>query len=214
MRIALFGAPGVGKGSQASFLSRDQGLAHISTGVILRSAIRDGSAVGVEAQKYMDASRLVPGSIVRVLAEEAIAKHGYNQFVLDGYPRTIEQAEWLSTFLENHDADLHCVVNLVVSNEVIVSRLSKRRVYIETGENFHLDFKPPPPDLDPSLVLQREDDKPDAILRRLEVYQEETHPLVAFYREKNLMVEVDGVGTFEEVHNRILSTVYNFAASN
>ena len=214
MRIALFGAPGVGKGSQASFLSRNQGLVHISTGVILRAAIRNGSDVGLEAKRYMDSSRLVPGEIVRVLAEEAIAANGYDQFVLDGYPRTIEQAQWLSDFLSANDADLHCVVNLVVSDEVIVSRLSQRRVNIETGENFHLEFKPPPPEIDPSLIIQRKDDRPDAILRRLEVYQEETHPLVALYRQKNLMVEVDGEGTFEEVHQRIIDAVYSFAASN
>jgi adenylate kinase len=92
--------------------------------------------------------------------------------------------------------------------------LSKRRVHIETGENFHLDFKPPLADLDPKLIIQREDDKPDAILRRLEVYQKQTHPLVAFYRDKKLLVEVDGVGAFEDVHKRIVSTVFKFAASS
>jgi len=213
MRIALFGAPGVGKGSQATFLSQNQGLEHISTGVILRSALRSGSDVGLEAKKYMDDSQLVPGHIVRVLAEEAITRNHYDHFVLDGYPRTIEQAEWLSEFLSEHEAMLQCVVNLVVSNEIIVGRLSQRRVHIETGENFHLEYKPPPSGIDPELIIQRKDDLPESIFRRLEVYQKQTHPLVDYYKDKNLMVEVDGVGTFEDVHARILSTIYNFAAS-
>jgi adenylate kinase len=214
MRIALFGAPGVGKGSQASFLSTNKGLVQISTGVILRNAIRSGSAVGLEAKKYMDASQLVPGKVVRVLAEEAIRDQKFDQFVLDGYPRTIEQAEWLSMFLSENDAELDCVVNLVVPDDVIVGRLSQRRVNIETGENFHLEFKPPPADINPELIIQRKDDKPEAILRRLEVYKEETHPLVDYYTDKNMMVEVDGVGSFEDIHARILSTVYNFASTD
>jgi len=211
MRIALFGAPGVGKGSQAALLNKNQGLAHISTGIILRDAIRNRTPVGLEAEGYMNASQLVPGAIVRVLAEEAIAEHKFDRFVLDGYPRTIEQADWLSEFLSENKAGLRCVVNLVVSDELIVRRLSQRRVNLETGENYHLKFKPPPVDIDPDIIIQRDDDKPEAIKLRLNVYREETHPVVAFYEARNLIVEVNGTGGFEDVHARIIEAVYSFA---
>ncbi len=213
MRIALFGAPGVGKGSQAALLNKNQGLAHISTGVMLRTAIRKGTPVGLEARQYMEASQLVPGVIVRVLAEKAITDQNFDQFVLDGYPRTIEQALWLTEFLTEKHARLHCVVNLIVSDELIVRRLSQRRVNIDTGENYHLKFKPPPENVDPKLIIQRDDDKPEAIQKRLDVYREETHPLVDFYQKRNLMIEVDGQGSFEDIHARIIEAVYSFAPS-
>lgn len=211
MRIALFGAPGVGKGSQAALLTKNQGLAHISTGIILRTAIRNGTPVGQKAKKYMDASQLVPGYLVRSLAEKAIAEQNYDRFVLDGYPRTLEQAGWLKEYLTPRKACLQCVVNLVVSDEVIVNRLSKRRVNIETGENFHMEYKPVPADVNPDLIIQREDDTPEAILKRLEVYREQTHPLVDFYKARNLIVEIDGIGDFEDIHARIIEAVCSFA---
>ena len=213
MRIALFGAPGVGKGSQAALLKTNQGLAHISTGLILRNAIRNGTPVGREAKKYMDGSQLVPGKIVRLLAEDAIAKQKYDQFVLDGYPRTLEQAAWLEEFLLKHDAKLNCVVNLMVSDELIVHRLSQRRVNIETGENYHLQFKPAPENVASELIIQRDDDRPEAIQKRLDVYREETHPVVEFYQTRNLMIEVDGTGSFEDIHARVIEAVYSFALS-
>lgn len=207
MRIVLFGAPGVGKGSQATLLSRNQGLEHISTGIILRKAIRDRSATGIEAERYLEKGQLAPGPLVRVLAEKAISNCDYDRFVLDGYPRTIEQAEWLTQFLAEHEAPLHAVVSLCVSDDVIVNRLSKRRVNIVTGENFHLDFKPPPETMDPATIIQRDDDLPDAIRKRLEVYHDETYPVEAYYRERNLLLEVDGLGPFDVVHDRIISAV-------
>lgn len=207
MRIVLFGAPGVGKGSQATLLSRHRGLEHISTGIILRKAIRDRSATGIEAEAYLERGRLAPGPLVRVLAEKAISDCDYDRFVLDGYPRTIEQAEWLSQLLEKHKAPLRAVVSLCVSDDVIVNRLSKRRVNIVTGENFHLDFKPPPDTMDPTEIIQRDDDLPDAIRNRLEVYHDETYPVEAYYRERGLLVEVNGLGSFDVVHDRIISAV-------
>lgn len=207
MRIALFGAPGAGKGSQAALLIKNEALEHISTGVILRKVILNGSKVGIEARKYMDSGSLVPGAIVRKLAEAAITNANFDQYVLDGYPRTMEQAEWLTEFLDQHDAPLLAIVLLKVPNEVIVNRISKRRVNIKTGENFHLDFKPPPVDIDPEDIIQRSDDRPEAILKRLLVYHHQTQPVEDYYRERDLLLEVNGVGSFEDVHEQIMMSL-------
>jgi len=204
MRIALFGAPGAGKGSQAALLTKNESLRHISTGIILRNAIRNGSEVGEQARKYMDAGSLVPGAIVRKMAEKAIRKATFNQYVLDGYPRTIEQAQWLTEFLEENAAPLDAVVSLKIPDDVIVNRISKRRVNIKTGENFHLDFKPPSPDIDPNDIIQRDDDRPEAILKRLLVYNDLTQPVEDYFRQRDLLLEINGVGSFEDVHERVI----------
>ncbi len=213
MRIALFGAPGVGKGSQAALLNENEGLEHISTGIILRKAIADDLDVGREAKQYMELGALVPGSIVRKLAEEAISNSQFDQFVLDGYPRTIEQAEWLTEFLDSNNAPLLAVVRLNVPDDVIVNRISNRRVHVQTGENFHLEFKPPPSDIDPSLIVQRDDDRPEAILNRLLVYHEETRPVEDYFCERDLLLSVDGVGSFQEVHDRITGALEELQAA-
>lgn len=207
MRIVLFGPPGVGKGSQAALLNDRLGLRHISTGVILRAAIREGTSVGNEARKYVQAGLLVPGVVVRRLAEDELRACGYERFVLDGYPRTIEQADWLAEFLAFNGAPLDGVLSLRVPDEIIVDRLSKRRVDPVTGENYHLDFRPPPPDLPVERVVQRSDDRPEAIRKRLRVYSDETSPVQDYYRQRGGLIEIDGVGSFEEVHERIVSAL-------
>ena len=207
MRIVLFGPPGVGKGSQAQFLSEREGVVHVSTGILLRRAIRSETELGLKAASYVEQGKLVPGPLVRSLAEDAIAMCKYDRFVLDGYPRTIEQADWLAEFLVGHGAPLNTVLSLVVSNEAIVDRLSKRRVNKITGENYHLDFKPPQTDVEPGVIIQRKDDLPEAILHRLEIYQQETHPVQEYYRSLGLLQEIYGTGTFEEVYNRILTAI-------
>lgn len=208
MKIVLFGPPGVGKGSQARFLSQREEVKHISTGELLRKAIRSKTSLGKKAQEYVESGRLVPGVLVRALAEDSIRENGFDRFVLDGYPRTIEQAEWLDTFLSNAGTKLDVVLSLQVPAEVIIDRLSKRRVNKQTGENYHLDFKPPPPDVPANLIIQRKDDMPEAILHRLEIYHEETFPVQAWYRDRGMLQEIDGGDSFEDVYERIRSAVH------
>ncbi len=203
MRLVLFGPPGAGKGTQARLLGERRGLAHISTGSIIRAAMKAGTGAGEEARAYVEAGPLVPGRLVQALAEDAIAEAGYDDFVLDGYPRTIEQAEWLTVFLTEYDAPLDVVVSLAVPEEQIVERLSQRRIHRETGENYHLGMRPPPEGLDPALIVQRPDDRPEAVRKRLAVYREKTAPVEAYYRERGRLVEASGVGTLDEVYARI-----------
>jgi adenylate kinase len=204
MRIALFGPPGAGKGTQAQILASEYGLVTISTGNLIREAMRDGSELGEEARGYVTSGRLVPGELVRKLADSAIANAGFNKFILDGYPRTIEQAHWLDSFLRAYKAELHGVVFLSVPDEVIIRRLSKRRVHRVTGESYHLDYLPPPRDVAPEDIVQRPDDQPEAIAARLRGYRKETEPLENHYRETGLLREVNGDSSVEVVHTRIM----------
>lgn len=188
-------------------LAEREGVTHISTGILLRRAIREETRLGTEARQYVESGKLVPGALVRSLAEEALQACGYDGFVLDGYPRTIQQAEWLMYDLNQKEKPLTAVISLVVRDEVIVDRLSKRRVNRVTGENYHLDFKPVPADVNPDHIIQRKDDRADAILKRLEIYREETHPVEDWFRGRGLLVEVSGEGSFEEVYARIVQAV-------
>jgi len=203
MRLVIFGPPGAGKGTQATLLEERRGLVQISTGDIIRDAMKNETPVGKEAKAYVEQGELVPDEVVRKLAENAIADQDYDDFVLDGYPRTQQQADWLSAFLEDHDTPLDAVLSLSVPDEIIVRRLSRRRVHAETGETYHLDHDPPPDDLDDSKIKQRDDDQPETVRNRLSVYREETEPLERYYDEQGILVSVDGEGAIEEVYSRI-----------
>jgi len=203
MRIVFMGPPGAGKGTQARGLAAAYGLRHISTGDLIRAAIQKETPLGKRAQPYIEKGQLVPDELAWELAKAALAENHYDHFVLDGFPRTIRQAEWLDALLELQGRPLQIVLNLVVPDDLIVERLSRRRVHKLTGENYHLDFNPPPPDVDPSLIIQRPDDRPEAIRRRLEVYRTTHEPLAQYYRQRGLLVDVDGVGSMDEVFGRI-----------
>jgi len=203
MRLIIFGPPGAGKGTQAGLLEQRRGLVQISTGDIIREAMKNETPVGKEAKAYVEKGELVPDTVVRKLAENAIADEGYDDYVLDGYPRTTQQAEWLTEFGEEHDTPTDAVLSLEVPDAVIVERLSRRRVHAETGETYHLDHDPPPDSVDPDLIVQRDDDKPDTIRNRLSVYREETQPLEDYYADRDALVTVDGQGDIEEVYTRI-----------
>lgn len=207
MRLVLFGPPGAGKGTQASLLAKELGLKPISTGALIRDAMRLGTPAGQRARAYVNAGKLVPGEVVRAMAEEAIASNGFNNFILDGYPRTEEQAEWLDAFLATHQAPLTHIIVLQVPEDTIVERLSKRRVHKITGATYHLDFKPPPPDLDPSLIIQRSDDRPDVILKRIEQYHAETRPVQLYYAAKRTITRINGVGAQGAIFRELMHAI-------
>lgn len=203
MRLVLFGPPGAGKGTQARSLVERYGLKQISTGDLFRAALRDETPVGLEAKAYMDRGELVPDSVVNRMVEEALAAEGHDQFVLDGFPRTTPQADWLRGYLDAHGAPLDAVLSLKVDPELIVQRLSRRRTDRETGAIYHLDFNPPPADVPADRLVHRDDDRPEAIRNRLRVYEAETRPLEAYFRANGPLFEIDGEGGIGEVQERI-----------
>ncbi|MEM9996201.1 MAG: adenylate kinase [Bacteroidota bacterium] len=212
MRLVLFGPPGAGKGTQAKMLAEGQALTHLSTGDAFRAAIKNQTPVGIEAKRFIDAGDLVPDSVTNRIVDEYLARIGYGDVIFDGYPRTVPQAEFLLDLLDEKDAPLDAVVSLQVPDDLIVDRLSKRRMDKETGAIYHLDFKPPPADLPAERLLHRGDDQPEAIQNRLTVYHADTAPVEGVFAERGLVLQVDGTGSMDEVHQRILDVLAAQAA--
>lgn len=212
MRLVLFGPPGAGKGTQAKLLSESSELKHLSTGDMLRAAVKNQTPVGIEADGFMQSGQLVPDDVVNRIVAETLSGIGYSNFILDGYPRTVDQAEFLLAKLVEVGSEIDAVVSLRVPEEHIVQRLSRRRTNKETGEIYHLDFNPPPADLPENQLVHRKDDQPDAIRIRLQEYHQKTEPLESFFRERSRLIDVDGLGTLEEVKDRVAEAVAPFEA--
>jgi adenylate kinase len=191
MKLIFLGPPGAGKGTIAQRVTDDLGVVQISTGDLLRAAVGEGSELGKQAKGYMDAGELVPDTLVIDLLKERITKDDCKDgFILDGFPRTIPQAE----ALDQAGVTIDKVVNFVIEDALIVHRLSGRRVHKETGRiyNVNPDGTPQPPaDMDPSELLQRDDDQPEAIANRLVVYADQTLPLVGYYKDTGLLVDIE-----------------------
>lgn len=211
MRVVLFGPPGSGKGTQASLLKEKYGLAHIATGDILREAVANKTEVGLKAKSYMDRGELVPDDVVIAIVKDKLQSIGEVGFILDGFPRTIAQAEALDRALVELGKPLDAVVNLQVDEEELVRRLSGRRVCPSCGEPYHLESKPPKVDevCDKcgTALLQREDDKPEAIRNRLRVYREQTEPVLGYYASRGILKNIDAVGEIEQIASRIVDAV-------
>lgn len=203
MRLALFGPPGAGKGTQAKRLAARHGLAHLSTGDLFRAAIAAGSPMGQSVDALLKAGHLVPDDVTNGVVEETLAGLGDRGFVLDGYPRTVAQAEWLLDHLDAAGRPLYAVLRLDVPESFLVGRLSRRRTDPATGAIYHLDHNPPPADVPLERLVHRKDDYPEAIAERLRVYHDETAPVEATLRARVHVVEVDGTGTLDEVSERI-----------
>jgi adenylate kinase len=215
MRLVLVGPPGAGKGTQAEFISAHLGVPKISTGDIFRANVSQGTPLGKEAKKYMDAGDLVPDEItVGMVSDRLAADDTAKGFLLDGFPRNVPQARTLNELLLLAETPLDVVLELVVDDDEVVRRLSGRRTCRSCGHIWHVDFDPPTVegvcDSCGGELFQRDDDKPETIRHRLEVYYEQTAPLVGYYAEERLLVGIDAMGPVDDVTERALSALRSF----
>jgi adenylate kinase len=212
LNLILFGPPGAGKGTQADKLRDDFRLPFISTGDMLRANVKDGTELGVEAKRYMDAGELVPDDlIVKMAAERLDETDARDGFILDGFPRTIEQAKALDRQFSEMRRRITAAILIDVPDDELVRRISGRRMCVKNGHNYHVDFDPPKRDgvcdQDGSRLTQRDDDKPEVVRNRLHVYHEQTEPLVEYYDEQGLMRRIDGTRSPAEVHDHIRAVI-------
>ena len=212
MDLILLGPPGAGKGTQASSLVKDYGVPQISTGDALRAAVKEGSAVGARAKKYMDAGDLVPDEVVIEIVGERIEEPDCTEgFLLDGFPRTTSQADALAEMLSKAEREIDHVICIQVEKEEVVERLSGRRSCRACGFPYHVRFNPPAKegacDKCGGELYQRDDDREEAIRQRLETYENQTQPLIDYYRQRGLLRPVEGRGDVEAVYDRIRSAL-------
>ncbi len=212
LNLILFGPPGAGKGTQAERLREDFQLPYIATGDMLREHVKDGTKLGREAQRYMDAGDLVPDGLILAMVSERLEQDdAQDGFLLDGFPRTREQAEALDEQLRSLGRRITAVLLLSVPDDEVVRRLSGRRVCVKAGHNYHVEFDPPKHegicDQDGSRLIQRDDDKPEVIQNRLRVYHEKTAPVIDYYDEQGLLRRVDGTREAADVHDHIRAVI-------
>lgn len=212
MNLILLGAPGAGKGTQGKNLSERYRIPQISTGDILRANVRSKTPLGLKAKEFMDKGALVPDSIVVGMVSDRIREEDAEKgFILDGFPRNINQAEVLEATLEGLGKGIDRVIGMEVERKELVRRLSGRRVCRQCAENYHVIFSPPMNigtcDKCGSEIYQRDDDKEDTIEARLAVYEKETLPLVDYYSKKSLYSPVDGIGTVDQITGHIVGAI-------
>ena len=213
MKIILLGPPGAGKGTQAEVISNELKIPHISTGDILRESIRNKTSLGEEAKKIMDQGKLVSDEIILGIIKERVSKDDCKfGFLFDGFPRTIGQADGL----KNLNINIDLVLEISLSDEVIISRMSGRRIHLSSGRSYHTEFNPPKvegkDDLSGEDLIQRDDDKPETVLARLEVYKNQTNPLINYYQQVEKQsdlrfAKVNGANSPKEVSNEIFANI-------
>lgn len=212
MRIVLVGPPASGKGTQAAILRERFGVSQISTGDMLRAARREGTPLGRKAEEFMNAGKLVPDEVVIGLVDERLTQPDCQDgFILDGFPRTVPQAEALEALLESKGAPLSAVVQIDVPRGLLVERATLRRTDKRTGHIYHLKYNPPPPDAD---LEHRADDQEETVGARLDQYDAMTAALLPYYEARKLLCRVDGVGKPEEVTRRLLAALESAASGS
>ena len=210
MKIIMLGAPGAGKGTQAKMIAEKYQIPHISTGDIFRANIKNGTELGMEAKKYMDQGQLVPDELtVKILLDRVAKDDCKNGYVLDGFPRTIPQALVLDKALAELGEKIDYAIDVEVPDENIVKRMSGRRACLACGATYHIEHIPPKTegicDVCGQELVLREDDKPETVLNRLQVYHKQTQPLIDFYTEKGVMKAVDGTVDMKAVFGAIVA---------
>ena len=212
LNLILLGPPGAGKGTQAERLVDDFDLPYYATGDILRAAVKNSTELGKKAKEYMDRGDLVPDELIcQVIMERLDTAEAADGFILDGFPRTIGQADVLDNGLNDRHRRLTAALLLDASDEEVIRRLSGRRICVKNGHLYHVEFDPPKRDgvcdQDGSRLIQRDDDKPETVKRRLEVYHEETSPLEKYYDDKGILRRFDAARPPGEVHDHIRATL-------
>ena len=208
MKIIMLGAPGAGKGTQAKMIAKEYGIPHVSTGDIFRANIKEGTELGKEAKGYMDKGLLVPDELtVKILLDRVSKDDCKNGYVLDGFPRTIPQAEVLEDALNKLNDKIDYAIDVNVPDENIIKRMSGRRACLKCGATYHIEHVPPKKegicDVCGEPLVLRDDDKPETVKNRLDVYHKQTQPLIDFYSERNILKTVDGTVDMMDVFNAI-----------
>lgn len=207
MKIILLGPPGAGKGTQAKSISNRYSIPHISTGDIFRKNISENTPLGIEAKSYMDKGQLVPDEVtINMVKDRLVQDDCKDGYLLDGFPRTVSQAEALQEFLEQRGESLNTALLINVPNEFILERMTGRRVCPSCGASYHIKFNPPANgkcELCGTDIVQRKDDTAETVKERLDVYEKQTQPLIDYYKEKKLLSTVDGTKAINEVFEGI-----------
>ena len=209
MNIILMGLPGAGKGTQASEIVKKFPIPHISTGDMFRKAIKDETNLGKEAKSYMDRGELVPDEVTVGIVKERISEDDAKKgFLLDGFPRTIEQAEALNSIMSELDREIDAVINIEVPEEELMNRLTGRRICEKCGTTYHLVFNPPKVDgicdIDGGKLYQREDDNPETVSNRLSVNVKQSKPILEYYNNKGVLKNIDGSKDIDEVTKDVI----------
>lgn len=212
LNLIFLGPPGAGKGTQAQRLQRDFRVPYIATGHILREAVKEGSELGQQAKQYMDSGDLVPDELmIELIVARVDEDDSRDGFILDGFPRTVGQADALDDAFERLGRRLTAALLIDAEDDVLVKRISGRRVCKKAGHNYHVEFDPPKHeglcDQDGSRLVQRDDDKPETVRRRLETYHAKTEPLIEYYDERGALRRFDGTRSPDEVHGHVRATI-------
>ena len=214
MRVMLLGPPGGGKGTQAKYIEQKWNIPQISTGDMLRENVKLSTPLGIEAKSYMEKGELVPDQVILNMMESRLQKDDCKLgYILDGFPRTIPQAEALTKLLNAINQELDIAILLKLDDEIIVKRMSGRRVHPDSGRVYHIIYNPPKTadkdDVSGEDLIIRPDDQEDTVRNRLKVYKNQTSPLIEYYNKSNILHSIDADGSIEEINNRIKQAIDN-----